>query len=185
MLLFRPEHVHPIVDGKKTQTRRVWKRARVRVDAIHACYTRPPFARIDPGQAFARVRITGVRTERCGDISLRDARREGYRNREAYLNAFADIHGISDRAARRLEVFVVDFVRGCALCGCTDDRACVGDDGRPCSWVLPDLCSTCMPAFAEELRARGVRIRGERTSSAAAGAASSIAKAPRRGRRRA
>jgi hypothetical protein len=32
--------------------------------------------------------------------------------------------------------------RTCRVCGCTDDRACVTDDG-PCHWVAPDLCSAC------------------------------------------
>lgn len=30
--------------------------------------------------------------------------------------------------------------RRCAVCGCTDDRACPGR----CSWVAADLCSTCL-----------------------------------------
>lgn len=31
----------------------------------------------------------------------------------------------------------------CKLCGCYDDRACPGG----CSWVRPDLCSTCAIVF--------------------------------------
>lgn len=31
----------------------------------------------------------------------------------------------------------------CKLCGCYDDRACPGG----CSWVRPDLCSTCAVVF--------------------------------------
>lgn len=33
----------------------------------------------------------------------------------------------------------VDGQRSCRVCGCTDDRACQ----PPCSWVEPDLCSSC------------------------------------------
>jgi hypothetical protein len=36
-----------------------------------------------------------------------------------------------------------DLIRECRLCGCTDDRACVGADGNPCHWVWDDLCSAC------------------------------------------
>lgn len=31
--------------------------------------------------------------------------------------------------------------RRCRICGCTQYRACPGS----CSWVGPDLCSTCEP----------------------------------------
>lgn len=30
----------------------------------------------------------------------------------------------------------------CRVCGCTQDRACVGEDGN-CWWVEADLCSAC------------------------------------------
>jgi hypothetical protein len=35
--------------------------------------------------------------------------------------------------------------RGCCVCGCTDDRSCVGPGG-PCVWVArrPALCSSCL-----------------------------------------
>ena len=32
--------------------------------------------------------------------------------------------------------------RACRVCGCTQDHACVTDDG-PCAWVEADLCSAC------------------------------------------
>lgn len=31
----------------------------------------------------------------------------------------------------------------CRECGCTDDRACVDPEGRPCFWVEDTLCSSC------------------------------------------
>jgi hypothetical protein len=34
--------------------------------------------------------------------------------------------------------------RRCRVCGCKDDRACLGG----CSWVEDDLCSTCEEAIA-------------------------------------
>lgn len=36
-------------------------------------------------------------------------------------------------------------IRACRVCGCTDDCACPGG----CSWVAPDLCSSCALALAE------------------------------------
>lgn len=37
----------------------------------------------------------------------------------------------------------VDDVENCRVCGCTDLTACVGNDGLPCFWVEPGLCSAC------------------------------------------
>ncbi|MCJ7778047.1 MAG: ParB/RepB/Spo0J family partition protein [Sedimentisphaerales bacterium] len=34
-------------------------------------------------------------------------------------------------------------VQSCRICACTDDKACIGDDGEPCHWVEKDLCSNC------------------------------------------
>lgn len=45
MILFREEHVAPILNGEKTQARRLWAKPRVRVGSVHKAYTRPPFAR--------------------------------------------------------------------------------------------------------------------------------------------
>ncbi len=36
----------------------------------------------------------------------------------------------------------------CRVCGCTDDKACLSEDGDPCWWVELDLCSFCVTAFA-------------------------------------
>lgn len=38
--------------------------------------------------------------------------------------------------------------RACCLCGCSQERACLDSDGRPCSWLLPrehatPICSAC------------------------------------------
>jgi hypothetical protein len=33
--------------------------------------------------------------------------------------------------------------RKCRACGCTDEHACITDDGSPCFWVEGDLCSAC------------------------------------------
>jgi hypothetical protein len=31
----------------------------------------------------------------------------------------------------------------CKVCGCTETTPCIGKDGLPCSWILPDLCTAC------------------------------------------
>lgn len=109
MLLFKPEHVQPILDGRKTQTRRIWKRCRVLVGSIHQCYTRPAWAK-PPGKPLFSVLITGHRVERLGDISDADALAEGYAGVEDYHAAFARINRKKpDGCDMNAEVHVVDF----------------------------------------------------------------------------
>lgn len=92
MILFKPEHVEPILRGEKTQTRRLGKR-RWRQGALHQCYTRPAFAN-PPGKPFARVRIGAVRQERLDEITEADARAEGYSSQPEYMAAFYRINGM-------------------------------------------------------------------------------------------
>ncbi len=43
------------------------------------------------------------------------------------------------------EIAALDGLPGrkCRICGCTEGKACITDDG-PCFWIEPDLCSACM-----------------------------------------
>jgi len=100
-LLFKPEHVGLILSGRKTQTRRVWKKSRARVGAVHKAKT----ALFSPDH-FALIRITGLRRERLGDITLEDARREGYDTLEEFKAVWVRINKTWDP---ELEVYVVSF----------------------------------------------------------------------------
>jgi len=89
MLLFKTEHVAPILDGTKTQTRRLWpKGCRVKAGNVYQARTRM----LDASSTFARLRILRVWRERLGDITEDDAHAEGYPSRDAYLDAFQDIN---------------------------------------------------------------------------------------------
>jgi len=100
MISFKPEHVQPILEGRKTQTRRLGKK-RWNVGAIHQCKTR-----LFDGEPFARVRIKSVRMERLGDISSEDVTREGYETRADFRAAWETIYG---SPSDDLEAWVVDF----------------------------------------------------------------------------
>jgi hypothetical protein len=76
VILFRPEHVEPIVSGRKTQTRRLGRR-RWNVGASHGASTRL----FDPSATFARLRILEVERWWLKDIPHEDAQAEGYANR--------------------------------------------------------------------------------------------------------
>lgn len=62
MILFKPEMAQAILEGRKTVTRRVGKK-RWNVGAIRLCYTRPAFARPNPGKPFARIEVLSVTQE--------------------------------------------------------------------------------------------------------------------------
>lgn len=103
MILFKPEHVEPILSGRKTQTRRLGKK-RWNVGTIHQA-RQTMF-----GEPFALLRVTAVRQEPLGDLTDGDAVREGYGTRLEYLWAFWLINRLADdpRELRR-DVWVVDF----------------------------------------------------------------------------
>lgn len=91
MLLFKPEHVPLILNGTKTQTRRIWKRKRCNVGSVHLAKTE-----MLSKEYFAKLTILRVWQEKLGDISETDAIAEGYKNRDDYLNAFFKINKIND-----------------------------------------------------------------------------------------
>jgi hypothetical protein len=42
---------------------------------------------------------------------------------------------------------MIDRVRTCRVCGCTDDDCsdCIRRTGAACHWIEADLCSACKP----------------------------------------
>ena len=106
MILFRPEHVEPILSGTKTQTRRIWKKPRAKVGSIHLAKTK-----MLSKDYFARLRILAVYRETLGEISDEDARSEGYADRESYLAAFFRINRIVPADHRVWLGWPVDVVR--------------------------------------------------------------------------
>jgi hypothetical protein len=86
MLLFKPQHIDPILSGTKTQTRRFWKKARVKAGSIHLAKQK-----MISREYFARLEILEVYKEKLGSISEQDALAEGYPTVMAYLIAFVNI----------------------------------------------------------------------------------------------
>ena len=79
MMMFQPEHVAPILSGRKTETRRLWKSQRVKVGSIQKAKLKM-FSK----DSFAHIRILGVWQERLGDISEESVWAEGYDTLEEY-----------------------------------------------------------------------------------------------------
>jgi hypothetical protein len=87
MLLFKPEHVGPILAGTKTETRRIWARWRANVRSTQLAKTK-----MLSKEHFAKLYIWDRWEERLGDISEESARNEGYKSREEYLAKFVEIN---------------------------------------------------------------------------------------------
>lgn len=136
MLLFKPEHVLPILSGEKTETRREWpKGPRVKVGSLHQCRTRM----LQKNTTFAVVRIDALRREELREITDEGARHEGYPSREAYFEVYGRIYSDVKQHDHRL-VYVVRFTAvkvPCFSCGgSTVARLCDGST-RPC-WICDD-----------------------------------------------
>lgn len=102
VVLFKPYHVPMILEGRKTETRRVWKTCRVRLGNSYQARTKL----FDKGSTFARLKVLRINKERLLDITNESAINEGYSSREAFLDAFYTINGKQDSNP---EVFAILF----------------------------------------------------------------------------
>jgi hypothetical protein len=91
VILFKPEHVAPILLGRKIETRRDWKTWRARVGSIHKAKTE-----MMSRNYFALIEILDRWEERLGDISEESVHNEGYDSCEAYEAKFLEIYGFWD-----------------------------------------------------------------------------------------
>jgi hypothetical protein len=87
MLLFRPEHVAPILACRKVETRRIWPRWRANVRSTHLAKTK-----MLSKEYFAKLYIIDRWEELLGDISEEGAWNEGYDSKAEYLKKFAEIN---------------------------------------------------------------------------------------------
>lgn len=100
MMLFKPEHVHLILEGKKVQTRRKWKTQRAKIGTIHQAKT-TLFSK-----PFAFLAITDVYQEKLKDMPIEDAPKEGYQTRYDFKLKWIEINGSWDAYET---VWVVNF----------------------------------------------------------------------------
>ena len=84
-VIFQPENIQKILEGKKTQTRRLGK-YQLKVGRVYGIKDRW-FAK-----ATAYVRITRRFKQRLGDISTEDLQKEGYRNIWEFQAAWIRMH---------------------------------------------------------------------------------------------
>ena len=87
-MLFKPEHVEPILSGRMTQIRKLWDKPMAKVGSIHKAKT-ALFSR----DYFASIIITGLRREKLGAITIEDAMREGFDDLVSYKEGWKKING--------------------------------------------------------------------------------------------
>jgi hypothetical protein len=86
MFLFKEYFMHLIAKGLKTQTRRLHKRARAKIGAVHQCRTKLF------GEPFAYIKILRVWQEKLEDISQEDVYAEGLdMTPEEFIEGFMEI----------------------------------------------------------------------------------------------
>ena len=105
-MIFSPENIELIREGKKTETRRIWKKPHVKVGKTYQCRT-SRYAKTPEDSPY--IKITAMRKERLGEITPEAAKREGmdsglkiFQFRELWVK----LHGLWDPDQ---EVYVIDF----------------------------------------------------------------------------
>lgn len=105
-MIFRPELVRKIAAGKKTQTRRPVKAGEAQ------CRYRPgrDYA-VQPGRgkpARFRIQVLAVKSTTLGAITFEEAKAEGFRTRDEFLDYWRELYGDVDEDQM---VWAIAFVR--------------------------------------------------------------------------
>ena len=144
MLLFKPEHMRPIKLRRKVETRRIWKRKRVKVGALHKCKTK-----MLSKEYFAVIKILECEKTKLGDMTEENAYNEGYDSLELFKEAFCRINKCDWNP--NLEIYYVLFTLAhpvtCVGCNHFDGFCCVKD-----KWGPNDVKPDDMEAFIVQIR---------------------------------
>jgi len=100
-MLFKPYLVEPILNGTKTETRRLWKRCLVKVGGTYKAKTS-----FRNNSTFAIIAITYIRTERLGCIDSGGVKTEGCKSLDGFKQIWIDSYGSWQPDA---QVFVIGF----------------------------------------------------------------------------
>lgn len=105
-MIFRPELAKLIKHGRKTMTRRtIHEHGRCRYEPGKSYAVQPGRGKL----AICRITIIEVRSERLGDISLKDVKREGFVTTGEFFDYWQALHGSVDHDRM---VWVLSFLLG-------------------------------------------------------------------------
>lgn len=102
-MLFKPEHIAMIRSGRKTQTRRTWKKPRAKVGSTHLLKTQ-----MLSSENFGRIEILNVHREPLSSMTDADARAEGYDTLVEFRAVWERINGLGSWDPDTW-VYVVEF----------------------------------------------------------------------------
>ena len=106
-MIFTKQNLELIREGKKTETRRIWKKPHVKVGKNYQCRT-SRYAKTPEDSPY--IKITAMRKERLGEITEDAVRKEGFKPDGTQLEKFwalwVKLHGSWNPDQ---EVYVVDF----------------------------------------------------------------------------
>lgn len=103
-MLFRPEHIKLIASGCKTATRRLWKKTHAKPNGVYPVQIRMFQPRKD---CSAFIRATTVYQQRLGDMTEKDADKEGGYTLKEFKRVFEDI--TKTKWEDDLVVWVIEF----------------------------------------------------------------------------
>ena len=87
-MLFKPEHKEMILAGKKTATRRVWKKPRVKVGGIYKAKLK-----MLSKDYFAKIKVTKLFKQPLKEMTQQDCEKEGYFEMGEFRNIWIKING--------------------------------------------------------------------------------------------
>lgn len=108
LLMFSKSHLEQVLTGEKTQTRRLWDDPRVKPGksyrAVRSDVPGSMFTKREDAPAY--VLIHDVWSEKLGELTEKDAQKEGNYTREEFVAEWERIHG---EWTPELAVYVVEF----------------------------------------------------------------------------
>jgi len=87
-MLFKPEHKEMILKGTKTATRRIWKRPRVKVGGVYKAKLK-----MISKEYFARIKVIEYYKQELGEMTEKDAVKEGYKSIMDFHDIWIKING--------------------------------------------------------------------------------------------
>lgn len=154
-MLFKPEHVEMILDGRKTETRRIWKRRMVKKGGVYKAQTKA-YSK----EWFAKIEVVDVYLEALCDISVSSIYAEGYDDLQGFIDIWKAINGEWNP---HQEVWVIQFkvISLPEVAEIIDDPVVIGGERtlneQPTKLVFPvltDWKSTTLEGQIQEMYAR-------------------------------
>ena len=100
-MLFKPEHEEMILERRKTATRRMWKKPRVKVGGIYKCKKI-----MLSKDYFAKIKVIKLFKQKLKYMGEGDALKEGYHSLDVFQDIWVKINGNWNQEA---EPYVIEF----------------------------------------------------------------------------